>query len=366
MLKKIISILIITIFIFSSIYMTTSYADTITLDQIVETFNNSSSVREYASQGSEITAVKPEENKITITLTQGEDHISFDYTLDGTILTGTISGTESNVITGLIISEILIDSIGQLHGYEDGELFDTINSDEISNYTLENEGLETKKLEDGSYQIKVDISKKIPLVDFGDTYIEVADLQKLKDYIVGDGSAQKSKGNIILHKNGIGNNVTIFVGEKNELTENTYKSILSILEVMFESDKVSNYFKENYSNISEGDKELEGLKVEINPQKSDMEKVVLGEDDTYKFVRITIDKEVVNSKILGKEEQKKEEEEKQKEEAEKKEPTKQPDKTQNPNILPKAGMNAKIIAITILCVISLIIAIIKIHLYKDV
>ena len=113
----------------------------------------------------------------------------------------------------------------------------------------------------------MDITKKIPLVDFSNTYIEVSDLQDLKKYISGDGSAEKSKGNIWFNKSGYDGEYTLLVAEKGNLTENTYKSVLSILEVMFDNDKVIQHFKNNYPNISTGDKEFKGFNIKVNPKE---------------------------------------------------------------------------------------------------
>ena len=54
------------------------------------------------------------------------------------------------------------------------------------NYTLEKEGYEVENISETKFKIKVDITKKIPLVDFSNTYIEVSDLQDLKKYISGE------------------------------------------------------------------------------------------------------------------------------------------------------------------------------------
>jgi len=165
----------------------------------------------------------------------------------------------------------------------------TLQADGISDYTLDKEGLEVKEQADG-IQIKVDIAKKIPLFDFSNTYIEVSDLDKA--LIAGDGFLQKSKGNLVFHKSGYGNEAVVFIGEKGKLTQNTYQSILSTLQVMFDTETVMHYFKQNYPNIALGNKEFSGFKIEINPEKSSMEQTVLGADNTYSFIRITINKEL--------------------------------------------------------------------------
>ena len=144
----------------------------------------------------------------------------------------------------------------------------------------------------------MDITKKIPLADFSDTYIEVSDLQSLKEYISGEGSAEKRKGNIWFNKSGYDGEYTLLVAEKGNLTENTYKSVLSILEVMFNNDKVIQYFKSNYPNISSGDKEFNGFSIKVNPtDKTEWEESLIPSDRGYEFIRIVIDKTLAISSI---------------------------------------------------------------------
>lgn len=268
-----------------------SYAATPTLEQIVNAFNNCEIVKRWAnSESGNSFLASNNDTTLTITMVMSNETTEVVYSLDGDILSTTL--TQDN-IAGAMASMYLIDSIGQLHGYEDGELLATLNSEETMNYTLDNDGYEIKQFDNKDVSIKVDITKKIPLVDFSNTYIEVSDLKNLKEYISGDGSAEKSKGNIYFHKDGYDGEYTLIVAEKNELTENTYKSILSILEVMFDSEEPVSYFQNNFPNLSTSDKELQGIKVEINPQKNDWEETLLDSDDTYKFVRLTIDKNSV-------------------------------------------------------------------------
>lgn len=296
MMKKIISVIFIFIVFIAMFIFKSVYAVTPTLDEIANKFNNCNTVKEYANLGSEWKA-SSNGNKLTVMATANSTTTNFEYTLSGSILSANFSGDDA--FSGLAVTIVLTDCIGQLHGYSDGELFTTLNSDKIANYTVENEGFEAKEITDKNYQIKIDTSKKIPLIDVSDVYIEVSDLQDLKSYISGDGFAEKSKGNIWFNKSGYGGENTLLIAEKDNLTENTYKSILSIIEVMFDSSKASDYFKTNYSGMSVGNKEFAGIKIEINPTKTEMEESLIPSDSEYKFARITIDKSLVNSAIVG-------------------------------------------------------------------
>ena len=392
MIKKIIisflSLIIIFTFTLFNLCVNISYAETITLSQIVTKFNNCSTVQEYKENGTIFTASNTDnELSVTMTTDMDESETKLEYTLDGTILSGEFSGI--NVLTGGIVTIILADCIGQLHGYSDGELMDTLNSDEVQNYTVENEGFEIKQLSEESIQVKMDINKKIPLIDISeeDTYIQASDLDYLKEFIIGDGSAQQSKGNIIFHKDGYDDEAVIFVGEKGELTENAYKSILSILEVMFEGEEAANYFEENYSNISVGNEEFDGFIIEVNPEKSDMEKVVLGEDDTYQFIRISIDKNMVSSIIETNdnyyddsddddfnEDLNEDYDDSNSDNDDEGEYNNNIDKgsitnqniIQTTNVLPQTGLNLTIIIALIISIIIAVVISVKLHSYKDI
>lgn len=293
-LKKIFIIILTLILILS--FSNVNQAESITLEQICSTFNNSSIVKQYADSGSVCTA-SSSGNNLTIAVATPTVTTDIVYTLNGSILSATLSG--ETMFTGLFISSYLADAVGQLHGHPEGAVASALNLDQAQNYTLENEGFQAKMIDGTTYEVAMDINKKFPLEDVTNVYLEVADLENMSTFISGDGSAQKSKGNVILHKSGYGNEAIVFIGEKNGLTENTYKSILSVLHVMFGSDQAPSYFQTNYSSLSEGNKDFNGFKVEVNPTKSDMENAVLGSDNTYQFVRLTIDKNAVSSAING-------------------------------------------------------------------
>lgn len=269
-------------------YFSTTYAATPTLSEIVDKFNNSSIVDTYKNAGGSISATN-DINSINVKINADGTTANIELILEGNILFIEIDQEDSSALVKAYVTAHIIDIIGQLHGYQEGELLQTINSDKSQNYTLEKEGYEIENIS-GTNKIKIDIAKKIPLVDFSNTYIEISDLEFLKEYIFGDGSATKSKGDIYFHKSGYDGQYTLIVAEKNELTENTYKSILSLLEVMFDSKEAVNYFKNNFSNLSVGNKDFKGFKIELNPQKDEWEETLLGSDNTYKFIRLTIDK----------------------------------------------------------------------------
>lgn len=287
---KILSIFLIVLFIGSNVYATS-----ITLEQIVEKFNKSSIVDAYRKAGGDINATN-NTNSINVKANTSGKTENVELLLEGNILSIEIDKEEEAAFIKASIASSVIDVIGQLHGYQEGELSQTINSDKATNYTLEKEGYEVENISATKSKIKVDITKKIPLVDFSNVYIEVSDLEDLKEYISGDGSAERHKGNIWFNKSGYDGKYTLLVAEKGNLTENTYKSVLSILEVMFDDDKIIEQFKNEYPNLYVGDKEFNGFSIKVNPtDKTQWEESLIPSDSEYKFIRISIDKSLVIS-----------------------------------------------------------------------
>lgn len=298
-MKKIINVIYTLIIVVLLFIQLNVHAETPTLEQISLSFNNSPTVQEYAQYG---TIWKAEKNgeKIIITCTAtGSPTVNYEYSLNGNILSTSITGTEDEILKQIIIATILTDSIGKLHGYDYEETYSTLNSEQMMTYNVEEQGFEIKAISTNSFQVKIDISKKLQLLDFSDTYIKVSDLENLKNYISGDGSAEKRVGNVWFNKSGSNGKNVVLIAEKDNLTTNSYNSLLSILEVMFNSTDVVKYFKGNYYPVFIGDKEIRGIKVEVNPTKTDFEEALIPSDSEFIFVRITIDKNEVKNALNG-------------------------------------------------------------------
>lgn len=273
------------------------YAETPTLQQIADKFNSSAKVQEYAAEGV-ILHADVENNTITVTLTQptlptdviSSPIVGYGYKLDGTILSSDISLTTNDSIIIFVIGLLLTDSVGQFHEYSDGQMISTLFSREFLSYTLEKEGVEYKVVSASKAVFSLDISKKIPLLNNTDTYFQVLDVAVNKDVVSGDGKVSDNKGNLWYQKSGDNGKNTIIIAEKTQLSDNSYLSALSILTVMFNSYFAADYFEENYPDISRGNKEFTGVKVEINPTKTTSEAADIPAEYTA-FMRITIDKE---------------------------------------------------------------------------
>lgn len=188
----------------------------------------------------------------------------------------------------------LIAVIEEFNGYENGELNKSLTDERITKYTLEKEGLLYKLDEKNHLDIKINITKKIPLLDFSNIYIKTSDLEDLKEYIK-DGSIDTSAGNVILKMHTMDNETTIYIAEKDKLTKNTYNSLKSVFEVLFDSKKAVEYLENNYKGIDDGNKKFNGVNLELNVKLKEDE--ITLPDDTYKVMRVVVDKDIVNKAI---------------------------------------------------------------------
>jgi DNA-binding protein YbaB len=249
---------------------------TVNLNQIARKFASSKVVKEYKESGIEVSATT---NKNVLTI-KYED-INYKYILNDSILSTSLKNDD---LTGSIMLIAVVDSIGQLHGYHDGQTYATLNSEELKTYTIE-KGIETTE-NGNTVNVKIDVNKKLKLVNMSNKYIEVADLKDLSDSIEGDGSAQTNKGNLIFYKTGSGNKAVITVGEKNKLTIDTYNTLSSAVEVIC-GNSGAILFAKDYPSLQ--DKSIGRYKMELNPKLSSMEAFIFN-DSSYKIVRLTIDK----------------------------------------------------------------------------
>lgn len=265
--------------------------NTITIEQVVEQYNNSETVKQQLTEANTSIA-SYQDNVLTIVTTLGDEQYTTNFNVDGDIISISIPQDDQYITNG-IVAFLLIDAIQQLQGTPAGDILTTLMDNRAQQYTLEEQGLLMSVGE--TLDIHVDMQKQIPLLSMEDIYITVEDLENGKDYISGDGSYQMSSGNVTFYKSGYDNEVTITVGEDTELTNNAYRTILSGLEVMFGTEEAAIYFQENYTDFSEGNKQIEGIDVAVAPEKTEMEQTVFGDKA---IVRLTIDKDVVNA-VLG-------------------------------------------------------------------
>lgn len=257
------------------------------LVEIADKFNNCKSVKSYKEYGYDIKAsVKKDTLIISSKVNNKKTSVSFN-------LNGNILSNEKLSVGDLVSALILVDNIGQIHGYKDGELSENLNAfpDEIKNYTVENEGFEFKDNGD-TVSLKVDITKKIPLIDMSNLYLDTNTFDMIKEFI-----NEKTTGNQngALAKLAYDVQLTdeynyIYIGERDELTQSAYKSILSALEVMY-GEEISKKFETLYPNFIDGKTTVDAFTIETNYVKEDAEESVFKDK---KIVLVTIDNSIIN------------------------------------------------------------------------
>jgi len=258
----------------------------ITLDTIVKKFNTSSTVKKYKEYNYVIKAAK-KNKKLVITTKTEDDKYSVSFNLDGTILSNDKITTDD-----LMATVILVDCIGQLHGYKDGELSENMNAfpDDFNEYTVENEGYELKENGD-TYSMKIDFSKKIPLIDLSNLYLKPEDFDMIQE-LVEDNEPGNQTGKIakLAYDVQISDEYNhIYIGERDELTDSAYKSILSALEVMY-GTKIVDKFKSVYPSFVSKKTTVDGFTIETNYKMDEDESLF---EDT-KVVLVTIDNSIIN------------------------------------------------------------------------
>jgi len=295
MKKKILSIIVFLVLVLVTVLETSVFATTNTLEKIAKTFNESSIVKSYGELLScEYSAVvdESEPNVLSVSISREKGISTVSYELEGSILS-----YEHLVDDNIFTAFFLADSIGQVNGYEDGELLNNFNmfTDEIYEYTVEDEGFEIK--ENGSYySVKMDIDKKVPLIDESKFYLKPYDFDVIKQFV-----EEGSRGNQCGRKSKLAYDVIlnedinrIYIGEKDELTDSAYKSILSAIEVMY-GDEVVEYFKTKYTEFEDGITVLDGFEVDSSVE-SEVEDIPMFDD--MKVALVTFDNKYINDAFL--------------------------------------------------------------------
>ena len=163
--KVVIAFLLIVIFLSNSLYENKCYAATITLSQIAEKFKTSDFVKEYEGVTYDITTSVNETTFIinfeTTGYSEGDGHAQsfltmgiISFNLENDILTSDET-TSSETVT-MDIAKTMISCVAQLHGYTED-----LNREEITDYTVENEGFEIKYIsKDNNDEVSVKINLK--------------------------------------------------------------------------------------------------------------------------------------------------------------------------------------------------------------
>ena len=282
MKKKILSILLLVVLVIAL----TACGKNNKLNEIEKKFNNSETVKTYKGYGYNLKATSTKDT-LTISSSTEEAKTKVEFKLEGDILSN-----ENLSNNDLMLALILIDSIGQTYGYKDGELAQNMNAfpDEIQKYTLDNEGIELV-IGDEKSSLKIDVSKKIPLIDMDKFYLTTDNFDMISEMIADkqNGNQSGKIGNIAYDVFIGDEESTIQIGQDEELKDSAYKSIISALEVMYGKD-VAEHFQEIYPEFVDGKTTVEAFTIETNYKMEDQDESAF--KDT-KVVLVTIN----NSKL---------------------------------------------------------------------
>ena len=266
MKKKILGLILITVFIIG----VTGCGKNSKLEEIAKKINNCESVKNYKEYGYEIKA-SSKKDTLTITSKIDEKKSKVEFDLKENIL------SNENISTNDLMAALLvINGVGQTYRYKDGELSQNINtfSSEYQKYTLDKEGLELI-INDDEVSLKIDISKKVPLIDMNKFYLQDTDLDMIKGLVENKetGNQNGKIGNIAYDIFVGEEESTIQIGQDEKLSDSAYKSIITVLEVMYGKD-IANHFQELYPEFVDGKKTVEAFTIKKNYKVEDQEESV--------------------------------------------------------------------------------------------
>ena len=252
----------------------------ITLNDILNNFNNNENINQLR-ETSEVNA-NINNNVLTIDVTTDGTTTSYLFTLENRDLVYEIN---ANDLTSNLLFLVICDNIGQFHGLEVNEVANYLSSIDLTTTAVN--GITLTQLENGNYQTRINIDTKIDTSSLNTMYIELSDLESHRDFIEGSGTAQLEKGNLMFYKEGNNITATILIGEKDSLTNLSYNSILSVIELLYPNDLEN--FKTSYPSLETIS--FDRYTITTNPELTGTLETLYGQyQDEYQFVLIKIDR----------------------------------------------------------------------------
>ena len=261
-----------------STFMFVVNAAEVDIDDVVNALNTGNVANSYKESGGSI-KVTHDEDSVDIKIDVNNDKSEMSFSLEGSIVTAYIKKDDKDAFSKAYIMQELIEEASILHGYRYGEITNMINSGALDDYKIETHGLQQTLDSKGNLEIKVDVSKKIQAAKLDDVYLEKTDLESYREYIAGDGSCGKTKGNIYFYMNTVDNTKNIVIAEKVGITDNSYMSFMSVIEIMFNGDadaisKITSYVPDFMLSSSNS-----GILVNLN------ESEIAGDVNDYEYLK---------------------------------------------------------------------------------
>ena len=255
------------------------------LEKISKTFNSLDDVVSLNKQANTSLTSSSSVDSITITAKGENYNNTFVYKLSGNLLTA--SGSSEDTYFAMS-STYLEAAISKLYNVKPQDVYATINSEQIKDYTVENEGF-SNSTTDNTVTYVLNISMPLKIIDYSNTYITESDLTPYSDMLRTPGFVQATINGITFHKQSDDYSIVISIGEENNITDKTYNSTVSFIKMIY-GDEEANHFKELFHDFKGDTKfEKEKYKIQLNPKLTETEKV-LTKNSNYKITRITIKK----------------------------------------------------------------------------
>lgn len=267
----------------------------ITLQDIINNTYNSTYYKILSSVYT--TNITNNENSIVFDLsTNDTDNIQYTFELDGRNLKIKLNRVENNYY---ILNAIyaIADGIGQFYGHEVDEVGNYLYTIQ-NNYVYNVDGITTTDLTTdvldpatgiinqvptGEIIISLNIDSNINTTELSNMHFTIDDLNNYKDNILNSFIDTK-KGNLLLYTNSA-EVYTIIIGERKELTDNTYKTILNLIEILYPTEIED--FKSKFTSLSTI--AFDKYKITLDPELN--EYTYPQYQQNYKFVSIEITKQ---------------------------------------------------------------------------
>lgn len=183
----------------------------------------------------------------------------------------------------------IVDSIGQFYGHGVNEVGNYLYSLQ-NNYNFSVEGITTTELVDQTtglsnnmVDITINIDTNIQTTNLDAMYFNLEELNNYKDTITNS-TINLKKGDLVLYTNNA-DIYTIIIGQRNELTNNTYNTITSLIELLYPEE--INDFKSKFTSLSTIS--FDKYKITIDPV---LDATMYPQYQTsYKFISIEITKQ---------------------------------------------------------------------------
>ena len=246
----------------------------ITLNDISSNLKNS----DYYSllEKDYITNATINNNELNIELTKEETIKKYTFTLENRDLVIYLNETDVNNFN---ILYTVIDSISIYYKHDKGDVINYIKTLQ-DGYNFNLEAIKTEKTDLG-YKISINIDTNINTDELNNISFTLNDL-KVNETNILNNTDLLTKGNLVLYTTS-NESYNFIIGQKKEITDASYNTIISIIELLYPNEKDS--FKEKFKSIS--NISFDRYKITIDPIINITE---LNDYSDYKFISLEIQK----------------------------------------------------------------------------